>query len=128
MFYSVHFIDAKDGLQNHKLFESLSENAIRKYMEFFGHTLIRIDTRDFVLEDPFIDKYASPIYNGATLYYEGEFPKSTLPERQIRYGVAVIQDGFLHFAINDNGILRETGLYWEFDGKPCYDLMIIERR
>jgi hypothetical protein len=79
------------------------------------------------MQKSFTDMHGRPICDGAEIHYTGTFPAGTIPERQVRNGIAVIKDGFLNFAILDNKhILRGTGLYWEFDDEPCYDLILIE--
>lgn len=74
----------------------------------------------------FTDINGRIICDGAQIHYTGTFPANMPPERQIRNGIAIIENGFLNFAVIDGNILRGIGLYWEFDEEPCYDLIIIE--
>lgn len=74
----------------------------------------------------FTDMHGRTIYDGSQIHYTGTFPENMPPERQIRDGIALIRNGFLNLAVIDNNILRGTGLYWELDGEPCYDLIVTE--
>ena len=40
--YSVHFIDARDGLPNHKLLKASCSEDIYAYMADLGHTIVEI--------------------------------------------------------------------------------------
>ena len=44
--YSVHFIDCKDGLPNHKLLEANSMNDVQQYMEELGHAVVSITEKE----------------------------------------------------------------------------------
>lgn len=43
--YSVHYIDHKDGLYNHKLLEADNIEDIYEYMESLGHKITSIELR-----------------------------------------------------------------------------------
>ncbi len=80
----------------------------------------------------FVDANGMPIRNGSCIYFLGTFPKS-MPKwslnghdiRQFRKGIALIRNNELLFALRSNGTLITTGLTWEQDGEPCYDLRVI---
>ena len=84
----------------------------------------------------FTDACNRPIYDMAQVYYNGKFPAESpiLDERMYnavgdkhsRRGMVIIKGDTLIFITNVNGKVRSTGLYWEFDGEPCYDLILVE--
>lgn len=74
----------------------------------------------------FTDMHSRTIYDGAEVYYNGDFPAQIPTEKRIRNGIAIIDGDKLVFAVNINGQLQGVGLYWDFDNEPCYDLIITE--
>lgn len=74
----------------------------------------------------FTDMHSRTICDGAEVYYTGVFPAQIPTEKHIRSGIAIIDGDKLVFAVNINNQLQGIGLYWEFDGEPCYDLIITE--
>jgi hypothetical protein len=72
----------------------------------------------------FTDLHGRTICDGAEIYYNGRFPSEIPTTKRIRDGIAIIDGNKLVFAVNINNQLQGIGLYWEFDNKPCYDLIL----
>lgn len=83
----------------------------------------------------FVDANGHTIRDGAKVYFSGEFPEKMPifePEYYSRYGVKHARQGWVHivnctlvFVTMIGGKLMQTGLSWDFDGKPCYDLVVL---
>ena len=74
----------------------------------------------------FTDMHGRPISDGMEVYFNGQFPAQIPAKKRIRDGIAIIEDNKLVFAANIKNKLQSIGLYWELDGEPCYDLIIVE--
>jgi hypothetical protein len=84
----------------------------------------------------FVDANGRTIRSGAMVYFNGEFPKEMPifePEYYERYGVKHARKGWaryingqLVFLTRVKGVLMQTGLSWDFDGEPCYDLVVLK--
>lgn len=82
----------------------------------------------------FVDANNRPIRNGSRVYFSGIFPKSMPIFEQWMYdrynikhpreGIALFHNNQLVFATYIKGQLMTTGLTWEQDGKPCFDLQL----
>lgn len=77
------------------------------------------------MQKSFTDMHNHVIHDGAEIYFNGRFPDEVPTEKRIRNGIAILDGDHLVFAVNINNQLQGIGLYWEFDGEPCYDLNII---
>lgn len=76
------------------------------------------------------------IHDGQRVYFFGEFPakQKILDEtmykkygvKHPREGIVLIEGNKLCFVTTIHGKMQATGLYWELDGEPCYDLIIIK--
>ncbi len=86
----------------------------------------------------FTDTDERLIFNGAEIYFKGQFPDS-MPildediyaqngDKHSRFGVAIIEGDTLKFGTYIDGKLWTTGLTWELDGEPCYDLINLTNR
>lgn len=84
----------------------------------------------------FVDANGRTICDGDKVYFNGSFPDNMPvlePDYYARYGVKHARQGWVSIA-NDilvfvtmvKGELIKTGLYWDFDGEPCYDLVVIK--
>ena len=84
----------------------------------------------------FRDTNGHAIRHGSRVYFCGDFPASmpVFNESYYKhYGVKHARDGFAYILDNklcfvtviDNQ-LRATGLCWDFDGKRCFDLTLVE--
>jgi hypothetical protein len=84
----------------------------------------------------FTDACGRPIYDLAQVYFKGDFPTempvfdekmyNAIGDKHSRRGMVIIRDKMLVFITNVNGRVQSTGLSWELDGEPCYDLILIE--
>lgn len=74
----------------------------------------------------FVDAHGRTITNNANVYFEGKFPESMPAEKRIRHGIVQIIDGILVFFVFINERWRSNGLYWELDGEPCYDIIVLK--
>ena len=81
----------------------------------------------------FKDTNGKVIFNGANLYFKGQFP-DVMPildkdiyaqngDKHARVGVAIVEGDTLKFGTYIDGKLWATGLTWKLDGEPCYDLI-----
>lgn len=71
----------------------------------------------------FTNAFGSPIREGQLIQFMGAFFDKMPQSRRTRLGYAHIVDNMLYFVAWVDGVLRPTGLYWELDGEPCYDLV-----
>lgn len=84
----------------------------------------------------FKDAYGRTIHDGSKVYFSGDFPNSMPvfePEYYARYGVKHARQGWVHiinnmlvFVTTVGRNIVQTGLTWELDGEPCYDLVVIK--
>lgn len=78
------------------------------------------------MQKQFTDMHGRPICDGAEIYFNGTFPAEVPMKKRIRDGIAIIEGDKLVFAVIIRNKLQGIGLYWELDGKPCYDLILTE--
>ena len=74
----------------------------------------------------FTDAFGSIITDGARCMFGGEFPEQMPAEKCVRHGMVKIMNGQLKFFIPIDGGWLSSGLYWDYDGEPCYDLVALE--
>lgn len=74
----------------------------------------------------FTDAFGRIIQDGAKCVFGGNFPEKMPAEKRNRYGVAKIMDGKLKFFVAIKGGLLSSGLYWDYDGENCHDLMLVK--
>lgn len=74
----------------------------------------------------FTDANGRIIRDGVEVYFNGAFPSKMPEAKRIRNGIAIIDGDKLVLAANIDNQLQGIGLYWELDGEPCYDLVIVE--
>lgn len=84
----------------------------------------------------FKDAYGRTIRDGSKVYFAGDFPDAMPvfePEYYARYGVKHARPGWVHivnnmlvFVTTVGRKVVQTGLTWELDGEPCYDLVVIK--
>lgn len=74
----------------------------------------------------FTDAFGHIIQNGAKVKFEGSFPEKMPNEKRIRHGIVQIIDGLLVLFVLIGETFCSSGLYWELDGEPCYDLIVLK--
>lgn len=72
----------------------------------------------------FTDAFGHIITDGARCMFGGKFPENMPVEKRIRHGVVKIIDSQLKFCIPIGGRWWTSGLYWDYDGENCHDLML----
>ena len=75
----------------------------------------------------FTDMHGRTICDGAEVLYNGRFPSKIPETKRIRKGIAIIDGDKLVYAVDINNQLQGIGLYWDFDGEPCHDLILIPK-
>jgi hypothetical protein len=74
----------------------------------------------------FTDAFGRIISDGARCVFGGTFPEQMPAKKRNRYGVAKIMNGTLKFFVPmTDGNLMSSGLYWDYDGENCHDLMLV---